>query len=225
MSEPYFVAMYPVPGGGLNLIAGLRAWLAAGGKFHYDLAWTLDKWDPTSLVDPSFYTAGQHIEFDTSSPEAIAAFVAGRCVRVTLSAPFYTPGIVVSYYPHAPADPLIQFVYHYPHRWGLGGGGMLAAFNALFALAHAAGAAYLLTSVSDGHSRMHRQFVPSDGGYRFVIPDDLRQSGHRMLALDFNPEMGASLPANTPTSTVDPMPHGYTRHWLSGHSPPELTDD
>ncbi|MCZ2341093.1 MAG: hypothetical protein LC104_04760 [Bacteroidales bacterium] len=225
MSEPYFIALYPMPGRELDFIAGLRAWLAADGKFEYDLAWAIDTWNPAVPECVPFYTAGQHVEFDTSDPGTIATFAAGRCAKVTLSASFYTPSIEVYYFPHAPADPLIEFVYHYPHRWGLGGDGLQAANNALFALARAAGAAYVLTSVTEGHYQMHRQFVPSDGGYQFILTDDLAASGHRMLAIDINPELGAALPVNTPTLCVEPMPCGYSRHWLRGHSPPEFSDD
>lgn len=222
--NPFFVALYPVPGGHLELMNGIRAWLGAGGKFHGNLAWSMESWDPTSTGPPTYGTDGAHHWFDTANLDSFQSFVEGKFCWFNLNAPFYTPRLEVAYYPHAPADPLIQFVYHYPHRWGLGGGGLPAAYEALFAVAAAAGAAYVLTSDDEGHYRMHRQFVQSDGRYHFVVEPESERIGHKMLALDINPDLGGKLPADIPTLATEPMPHGYTRYWLKGHSPPEFSE-
>ncbi|VTR99578.1 hypothetical protein [Tuwongella immobilis] len=223
--DPYILHLYPAPGGRLDLIAGLKAWIAAKGRIEYPAAYRLDQWDPADSVDAPFATVGDRLEFNSADPDSLAGFIDGKCVEVCLDAPFYTPSIEVYYYPYAPIDPLIQWVYHYPHRWGLGEGGLTAAYRAFFAFAHAAGAAYVLTSHAYGYDRMSQQFVQDQGQFCFALDAMRAERGHSMLALDINIALGAKLPRDTPTLCRESMPSGYTRHWLKGHSPPGLSDD
>lgn len=211
MSDLNILTLYPRPGGRLDPMAAVRAWMALGGRFESDVVGQLDGFDEATHTDP--VTRSLH-NIDAAAPETLRPLAERSDVGFKLNAPWFPTPISVASYHHA-SEPLI-FCSYDPVLWGLGEGGKEHADAAFAALARAAGAAYVLAVSDLDHAVVRRRFVPDGEGYRLVLPPPSPGRGHRVLWVDVCRELGGRPPSGEYLADRADLPSGYTRYVIAG---------
>ncbi len=214
MADHDFHTMLPPRHGRLDLMAGLRAWLAEGGRFDSGFATKLGHFSRWSRTEPAWVG---HDHFDPADLDSLAPIAAESDLYLNLRAPWFAFPIALSSHHHA-AEP-VMCLSHNPGLWGFGEGGVERADAAVAALARAAGAAYVVAAAAYGPEEVLRSLARQEtgDGYRFEPTPNI---GPRVRRIEFNLELGGVEPTGCEGWSRREVTNGYWRLTPSPEPPP-----